>query len=230
MQATHQPVGFTLLSDSAAAGKVNPMAEKRSGNATPNARVPTSGELTSFVAAQHANLGTGQARWEAMLAAVTGNFTGTTEEIVQAVAWKWGLHEDLIRAVMQNESNWNMSQVGDLTSNAGLCPPSSSSSWDGVSMPCPRSFGVAQVSWGSEPGTYPLSVNSTAFNLEYWALRIRGLYEANYPWRPAGCVADDMVGAIGAWYSGSWRDPGALLYVQNVEDKFRLRAWLAGGF
>ena len=30
---------------------------------------------------------------------MTGNFVGSTDEIIQWAAWKWGVDEDVIRAV-----------------------------------------------------------------------------------------------------------------------------------
>ena len=37
---------------------------------------------------------------------VTGNFTGTTDEIIQWAACKWGIDEDIVRAQMAKESWW----------------------------------------------------------------------------------------------------------------------------
>jgi soluble lytic murein transglycosylase-like protein len=36
---------------------------------------------------------------------VTGNFRGTTDEIIRWAAWKWGIDEDLLRAVAARESD-----------------------------------------------------------------------------------------------------------------------------
>ncbi|MGH2504341.1 MAG: hypothetical protein ACRDID_17680, partial [Ktedonobacterales bacterium] len=38
---------------------------------------------------------------------MTGNFTGTTDEILQWVACKWGVPVDVVRAEAVIESNWN---------------------------------------------------------------------------------------------------------------------------
>jgi autotransporter family porin len=35
---------------------------------------------------------------------VTGNFTGTTDEIIQWAAHKWGIDEDVVRSVATAES------------------------------------------------------------------------------------------------------------------------------
>ncbi len=48
-----------------------------------------------------------------LTAHVTGGFSGTTDEILQWAAHKWGIPEDVIRAAAVTESNWNMSHLGD---------------------------------------------------------------------------------------------------------------------
>ncbi len=48
---------------------------------------------------------------------VTGDFTGTTDEIIQWAACKWGLDEDLARAQTSVESGWNQRIMGDFTSD-----------------------------------------------------------------------------------------------------------------
>jgi hypothetical protein len=42
---------------------------------------------------------------------VTGNFTGTTDEIIQWAACKWGISDNLLRAIADQESTWYESQV-----------------------------------------------------------------------------------------------------------------------
>ena len=52
-------------------------------------------------------------KWIAKRNRVTGNYTGTTDQIIRWAACKWGIDEDLIRAVAVQESSWNMSTHGD---------------------------------------------------------------------------------------------------------------------
>jgi autotransporter family porin len=47
------------------------------------------------------------ARGHAVLQAVTGHFTGTTDEILQWGAYKWGFDPDLVRANAVDESRWH---------------------------------------------------------------------------------------------------------------------------
>src|SRR5262249_51230849 len=51
---------------------------------------------------------------------VTGNFTGTTDEIIQWAACKWGIDENIARAQTAVESWWHMSTVGDNGESFGL--------------------------------------------------------------------------------------------------------------
>ena len=51
---------------------------------------------------------------------VTGNFTGTTDEIIQWAACKWGIDEDIVRAQTAMESWWHQSTVGDNGESFGL--------------------------------------------------------------------------------------------------------------
>ena len=49
-------------------------------------------------------------RWSAR---VTGNFTGTTDQIIQWAACKWGIDEDIVRAQAAKESGWHQNAAGD---------------------------------------------------------------------------------------------------------------------
>ncbi|HXX00608.1 MAG TPA: hypothetical protein VEJ00_05290 [Candidatus Acidoferrales bacterium] len=51
-------------------------------------------------------------KWRDKRAQVTGNCTGTTTEIIQWAACKWGIDEDTIRADAVIESYWHMSTIG----------------------------------------------------------------------------------------------------------------------
>ena len=50
-------------------------------------------------------------------ARITGNFTGTTDEILQWTACKWGIDEDIVRAQAAKESWWQMTAKGDWTTD-----------------------------------------------------------------------------------------------------------------
>jgi hypothetical protein len=51
---------------------------------------------------------------------VTGHYRGSTDQIIQWAAAKWGLSPDLLRAVAAVETWWYMSYVGNDGSSFGL--------------------------------------------------------------------------------------------------------------
>src|SRR5437764_14933613 len=107
---------------------------------------------------------------------VTGNFTGTTDEIIQWAACKWGFDEDTVRAQAVKESWWRQATAGDRED--GDCPP-------GYGGPCPHSFGLLQVRWNADPGsrtTFPLSRDATAFSVDYALAVRRACYDGYESW------------------------------------------------
>ena len=202
-----RPVGSPILSDAEAAARVRRSSwEPRPDNAEENQRVPQAGELDLFlennisVFADHKAL-------------VTGNFTGTTDEIIQWAAWKWGLDEDVLRAVVVKESWWRMSAVGD----AGL------------------SFGLTQIKTTFHAGTYPLSNSSTAFNLDYYGALFRYYYEGHASWlndmdKGQDYAAGDLWGAVGAHFAGRWYTEGAESYIADVKRHLEQRTWESADF
>jgi hypothetical protein len=61
----------------------------------------------AFTARPRAAAGTYDPRWDSwLLPRVDGQFTGTTDEIFQWAACKWGLPDDLLRAIAVRESTW----------------------------------------------------------------------------------------------------------------------------
>ena len=75
-----------MLSDAAAAEHVRHAGEIRPDNATANHPVPTGQQLADFRSASK----------EPYTSSVSGNFVGSTDEIIQWAAWKWGVDEDVI--------------------------------------------------------------------------------------------------------------------------------------
>ena len=70
---------------------------------------------------------------------------GTTDEIIQWAACKWGFDEDVVRAQTAKESWWTQHAGGDLTTDASRCPPGHGIGVDGHPGQCPESYGVQQV-------------------------------------------------------------------------------------
>jgi hypothetical protein len=194
--------GATLPGDAECAARVRPAAEIRPANATANA---TRG------------FGSPSNPPAPLLRRVTGNFTGTTDEIIQWASCKWGFDEDMIRAQTAKESWWIQSTVGD----------------NG------ESFGVQQVRlpyWGwAFNGGNGDARTSTAFNLDAALAARRNCFEGNEGWvsqfspgRPY--VAGDLWGCMGLWFSGRWYDSWANDYINAVRDLYNQRIWTTSGF
>jgi hypothetical protein len=190
--------GTDALADGEAADRVNATNwEPRPGNAQENRRRPSDDQLEDFrrrstMANRHR---------------VTGRYRGTTDQILQWAARKWGFDPDLFRAVAYVESGWRMSAVGD----GGL------------------SFGIFQMK-----RTYhccvPLSSKYTAFNADYYGGILRSYFDGRERWlndveRGERYTAGDLWGSVGAWYAGRWRTGAAIDYIQAVQRAVRREPW-----
>ena len=144
---------------------------------------------------------------------VDGNFTGTTDEIIQWAACKWGIDEDLVRAQTAVESWWLQSTIGD----------------NG------ESFGVQQVRqpyWG---WAFPEARTSTAMNLDAALAARRSCFEGNETWlntvdRGEDYHAGDMWGCVGLWFAGRWHTDAANTYTATVQSYLSQRIWAQPGF
>lgn len=205
--------------------------EPRPANTTANHTVPTSAQLAGL-APWGAAIGL-DPRADQLRQQMTGNFTGTTDEILQWVACKWGVPVDVVRAEAVIESNWRQSQQGDQTGDQSVCPPGI---WNGSS--CYQSYGILQIKYQYNVSAWPMSRDDTAFSAEYTYGMIRTCYEGwttylrdmtpqpGYPSYHAG----DLWGCLGRWYSGGWYDQGAIDYIANVKAVYDQKPWLASGF
>jgi hypothetical protein len=155
---------------------------------------------------------------------VTGNFTGTTEEIIQWAACKWGLADEILRAQAVAETSWRMGLQGDFEPRSnGHCTLGDHRD------PCPTSFGILQIRWYFNPdrnpanNSYPMSKTMTAFSLDYAAAKLRGCYEG---WEYFGDESrGDLWGCLGAWYSGGWHDSAADAYIERVKTDYDNKPW-----
>ena len=193
--------GSPLPSDAACAAAVRPMAERQPKNDPYNVRRGVIGPGSAGPVA-------GQP--------ITGNFTGTTEEIMQWVACKWGIDEDIIRAQIAKESGWQMSVVpGD----------------NG------ESFGMGQVRVPYHPAAF---VNdnaklSSAYNLDYTYARWRSCFEGYETWlnqfeRGAQYGPGDVWGCVGLWFTGRWRIAAADPYLAEVQRYLAEQVWTRSDF
>ena len=197
--ATTRPVGSAILADSEAAARVRRSSwEPRPENATANRRVPTSTEIANFRTASN-----NQTYYSPK---VTGNFTGTTDEIIQWAAHKWGFAEDLIRAEAHHESSWRQSAHGDIGNG--------------------ESYGLMQIKSSVWRGSYPLSSQATAFNVDLYGAILRHCYDGKETWMASrGYTAGDLWGCVGWYYSGGWKNEGAIRYSDGVRADLANRPW-----
>ncbi len=191
------------LPDAAAARLVHRSTwEPRDDNRVADRRRPTAHELRAFRARSDMPL----ARY------VTGDFTGTTDEILQWGAYKWGFSPNLFRAVATVETWWHQDFVGD----GG------------------HSFGLMQVRVPYHC-CLPEIRDSTAFNVDYYGAILRAYYDGlegflgrvahGRPYR-----AGDLWGSVGVWASGRWHAGTADAYAEQVRERLADRVWTTADF
>jgi hypothetical protein len=193
--------------------------EPRPSNAVENRRTPQ----RPLTVRNHPDF---NAEWNARYRPrVSGNFTGTTEEIIQWAACKWGLSDEMLRGQAVAESDWNMHIEGDYEDRSeGHCTLGDRRD------PCPTSFGILQIKWYYNPdanpynNSFPMSKNMTAFSLDYTAAMLRGCFQG---WEYFGSQSrGDLWGCMGGWYSGDWYDSGAEAYIGRVRHQYDTKPWL----
>jgi autotransporter family porin len=216
----------------------------------PGAALPSDAECASRVAkspeVRPANDGYNQTRGrqknigEKWLDRVTGDYTGTTDEILQWGACKWGIDADIVRAQAAKESYWNMSNLGDFGTDPAACPPDHGLGADGKAGQCPQSVGILQVRYpyhGPPAGrpTWPEAEQSTAYNVDYAYANWRSCYEGDVEWlnttdRGATYAAGDAWGCVGVWFSGRWHTKPADDYIAAVHTYYDQHIWTTGSF
>lgn len=227
------PPGSTLPSDTECQARVlRSSFESRPDNAAANATMPTANQLATF----HADSWGGvTADANAILRQrVTGNFTGTTDEIIQWGACKWGFDVDVIRAQSATESWWHQSATGDLTTDTTLWPPGATCT---DSTHCYQSYGLLQIKWVYWQSAWPISRDSTAFNVDATLAWRRACFEGDITWLSTAGTSGypnygpgDFWGCVGQWFSGGWYDSGAIQYISTVQQNLNQRVWKQSGF
>ena len=172
----------SLPSGATCAGRVHRSTwEPRPDNAGANHRMPSVKQVhRAFRVRPVAIDGAYKKRWDSwLLQRVTGHFTGRTDEIFQWAACKWGISDNVLRAIAVRESTWYQYDVypsgrcvytyscGDLV----LTPDAATRTFcDGLARRghdyqvdhgvgrCPETFGITGVmswqapAWGRMPG------------------------------------------------------------------------------
>jgi autotransporter family porin len=216
--------GTRLPSDAECAAAVKPKPENKRMNVVANHIVVSQRLAVNF-------FGWGDARANTEIAPrVNGNFAGTTDEIIQWAACKWGLDEDIVRAQAALESWWRQNNLGNWTTNATRCAPGHGLGVDGIPGQCPASFGIAQVMYYYYQSAWPASATSTAFNLDTVYAVWRACFEG-YEWwlndveHVGQYGAGDVWGCIGRWNQGKWHTPAAQVYIGDVQSRLNTRFW-----
>jgi len=144
---------------------------------------------------------------------VNGRYRGTTDEIIQWASHKWGIDTNTMRAAATVESWWKMNTLGDNGDSFGLFQ---------VRRPYHCRGNCAIARW------------YTAFNADYYGAIIRSYYDGIQTWlntvegngRPYR--AGDLVGSMGAWYSGRWYSTERPIepYVNAIKVRRAEKTWL----
>jgi hypothetical protein len=227
--------GATLPDDATCAALVRSTPEVRAGNVGPNHVVPTPNELAGLSPWNSENAYDDRAL--ALERRITGAFTGTTDEILQWVACKWGFNEDDVRAEAVQSSGWTQTLATDWTTEpTSECPPDADTHAVDAGTQCAQTYGMYQVVWQYHKSAWPMFRDSTPFHVDYvFALR-RACYEgwdtsqiARATSGPPFTIGDEW-GCLGAHFSGGWYDAGAMSYIAAVKGQLAGRAWTRPGF
>jgi hypothetical protein len=187
--------------------------ERRPENSLYNAAVPTQAELDAYRAGNDSGWWTDPKYNRLVTGSQGARAARSTDELISWVACKWGIDENLIRAEAWQESTWRQTQLGDLCGGDY------------------QSFGLLQIkspfpSRGCPNGwvsVFPMIKGSTAFNLDFYASKLRGCYDGAVNWwvYPAG----DIWGCVGWWFAGNWHSASGDNYAAQVRAHLANRPW-----
>jgi hypothetical protein len=232
-----RPVGSYahLPDDAVAAAEVHRSAwEPRPDNAPYDNVMPVHLKLKPVSDTAHAY----DPRWNKyILGRISGRFTGTTDEIFQWAAAKWGIPDNLLRVIAYMESGWRQDNFGDYVNDPALCPAGY------TKLPCPVTFGIVGTKSTSWQGIFPWNRDSTAAAVDALGGWLRGCYEGWAWWlgthgnKSHGSYrAGDIWGCVGAWNSGDWLDgtpstpSTAENYIHRAQYWEQVKPWLHHGY
>jgi hypothetical protein len=189
------PVGSALPSDATCAARIRPAAEVRAANVPYNNTRGVGGN--------------------SVYPRVSGNFVGTTDEILQWTACKWGIDEDVVRAQIVRESYWDQRAVGDNGESFGL--------------------GQVRVPYHQSAFVNDNAKRSSAYNVDYTYAVWRDCFEGKLTWlntveRGREYSAGDLWGCLGVWFSGRWYTDAAVGYMNLVQSDLNQRVWTTPNF
>jgi autotransporter family porin len=229
------PAGSTLPDDATCAALVHLTSwEPRPANTVPNHVVPTPGQIAGLSPWNSQNAYDDRAL--GLEARITGSFTGTTDELLQWTACKWGFDEDHLRAEAVQSSGWSQTLANDFTTDATMCPAGAATLTADGGVECATTYGMFQIVWQYHESAWPMFRDSTPFHLDYiFALRrvcFEGWDTSQAARATSGVpyTANDEWGCIGAHFSGGWYDARANSYITAVKGQLAGRAWTQPGF
>lgn len=196
-------LGSHPLSDRQAAKRVRGHFEPRPQNRKANHRVPTKRQLRLF---RKQNTANPYAKW------VTGNYRGTTDQIIQWAAAKWGLDVDYMRATAAVETWWVMSFVGNEGTAFGL-------------------YQVRKPYHCEGKVVCGLFRHDTAMNADYYGAIIRSYFDGKQTWlntvtgNGKRYAKGDFWGSVGYWAAGRWWVPAGDIYIAGVRKYLAERVW-----
>lgn len=167
---------------------------------------------------------------------ISGGFTGTTQQILEWAACKWGISQDVVFAQAAAESSWQQAHLGDWGTDGSRCPPGHGIGADGIPGECPQSYGILQTKYGLWKSAWPGIGDSTAMNVDVTYAVWRSCFDGYEIWLnnsapPAQPYhAGDLWGCVGRWFAGSWYTPAANQYIDRVQGLLRERVWEQPGF
>jgi hypothetical protein len=229
------PVSYPLA-DAAAAAKValNPAFEPRPQNYPANTMKPTAARLALLQP-----LGFLDSNGNALLTKVTGNYTGTTDEILQWASYKWGFDPDITRANAVTESHWYQYDIGDIGNGVSLgILQIKSADYTGTCDPVSLNGGDIDFASALSCLSYSYTAFAADYKLAYQRACMNGsitylnddIPTAGYPTYAAATGDTRLWGCIGDWYSGDWYDSGAISYIADVQNNLSTKPWLQPGF
>jgi hypothetical protein len=203
--------------------RASPSPENRPGNKTANDTTGVSVGAGFFPAGDSPQV-------SRLAPLITGDFTGTTEEILRWAACKWGINQDIVFAQAAVESWWRQGNLGDWGTEARYCLPGYGIGADGMPGECPQSYGILQNRFRYEGAGWPAIAASTAMNVDAAYAIWRSCYDGYEVWlnnEPRGQQyhAGDLWGCVGRWYAGSWHTPAANQYIGVVKEYLREQVW-----
>jgi autotransporter family porin len=225
------PAGEPLPDGATCARLVRRVPEQQPMNVTFNARLATTAEVAQLDPWDKDNMIFDPAALE-LQKRLTGDFLGTTDELLQWTACKWGFDEDYLRAEAYQQSTWRQGAHGDwLDSPDSDCPPNADTKTTTNGTPqCAQTYGMLQVVYKFHKSAWPMFRDSTPFHLDFiYGLR-RVCFEGwdlgqaeRAPTKPY--MKNDYLGCLGAHFSGVWYDSDGIDYIGRVQGQLMGRAW-----